>query len=827
MKVFISSTYKDLIDYRAAAIRAVEGTNFQASKMEVFGARPNEPLDACLKEVEESDLFIGIYALRYGFIPENSDISITEMEYLHAKKLGKSIYCFMLDEDNQPWLSKWIEGEPGKSKLQDFKKRIQRGHVCDYFLNPDDLRARVANALSHYVAISVPKSKPVVASSQPIFKPKGSTLPHQPYFFGRDKELATIADAISPESRTWGVLIDGPGGIGKTSLAIRAAHVASTTHFERKIFITAKTRELTPTGEKPLTDFTRPNYLQILSELAMELGEDSIQQSPPEQRANMLRLALTGRKTLIVLDNLETLDENERTRLYQFLALLPEGNKAIVTSRRRDRDSVAAHPIRLDRMRLEESLQLLSELAKNNLTLNKAKPDERIQLYEVTNGNPLLITWICSQLGNKDSNLDTIAHASKFIEKAPEGNDPLEYIFGDLLDTFTNSETKVLAALTYFSVPVRMKWIIEMTGLPKQAAQTALEDLANRSILIANEENTDFFLPPLAAQFIKTRRPKAVAQTGDKLTDRAYALIKQYGGVDNYKGFKILGSEWLAIVAALPSLHMRKNNQLQSICDSLVTFLEFSGKWDESLELTQQAEQKALAVQDYEHAGWRAYDTSWIYYLRGQSAQVLECANRIEKYWKNSGANQRATVHRLRGLSYELENNYREAKKAYLQAIKIWKSKPSYQGDVGTAYVDLGFVELTLRNSPAAIEYLTLALEIGHKNKDDDLTASALSMLATVAERQKKWKKAQSLARESLSLAERIGRQRLIAQNCHIIANSMFVQNKFVDGMPYILRAVEIYSQLNNPNLQKAQTTLDEFRKKTREIEQQNSQSIG
>ncbi len=86
MKVFISSTYKDLIDYRAAAIRAVEGTNYQASKMEVFGARPDEPLDACLKEVEESDLFIGIYALRYGYIPEGADISITEMEYLHAQE---------------------------------------------------------------------------------------------------------------------------------------------------------------------------------------------------------------------------------------------------------------------------------------------------------------------------------------------------------------------------------------------------------------------------------------------------------------------------------------------------------------------------------------------------------------------------------------------------------------------------------------------------------------------------------------------------------------------------------------------------------------------
>src|SRR6185503_19897171 len=130
MKVFISSTYKDLIDYRAAAIRAVEGTNYQASKMEVFGARPDEPLDACLKEVEKSDLFIGIYALRYGFVIEGADVSITEREYIHASELGRPIYCFLLDVENQPWLTRWNEGEPGKTKLENFKKRIQKQQVC-------------------------------------------------------------------------------------------------------------------------------------------------------------------------------------------------------------------------------------------------------------------------------------------------------------------------------------------------------------------------------------------------------------------------------------------------------------------------------------------------------------------------------------------------------------------------------------------------------------------------------------------------------------------------------------------------------------------------
>jgi hypothetical protein len=389
MKVFISSTYKDLIDYRAAAIRAVEGTNYQASKMEVFGARPDEPLDACLIEVEESDLFIGIYALRYGFIPEDSDISITEIEYVHAKKLGRPNYCFILDEENQPWLQKWVEDEPGKTKLKDFKKLIQKVHVCDYFTTPDDLRAKVANALSHYVASGIRIPDLPIPSNYSPPKPKGSTLPNQPYFFGREKELAVIADAILPESRTWGALIDGPGGMGKTALAVEAAYRAPKEIFDHKFFITAKVRELTPVGEKPLTDFGRPTYLEMLNELAIDLGEDGIPRLTPEERTKELWNAMRGKKVLVIYDNLESLHEDERTRLFQFLSRLPEGNKAIVTSRRHD--NIDARVIRLDRLSANDALQLIEELAKNNHRLARETETARHNLYEISNGNPLLI----------------------------------------------------------------------------------------------------------------------------------------------------------------------------------------------------------------------------------------------------------------------------------------------------------------------------------------------------------------------------------------------------------------------------------------------------
>jgi hypothetical protein len=235
--------------------------------------------------------------------------------------------------------------------------------------------------------------------------------------------------------------------------------------------------------------------------------------------------------------------------------------------------------------------------------LTRASQKEREDLYEITQGNPLFIRWIAGQLGREGSQCRTIAEACAFIDKAPKGNDPLEYIFGDLLETFTADETKVLAALTYFSLPAKLKWIADMTDLPARTAETALEDLTDRSILTSDLSAQSYFLPPLTAKFIRARRPEAVTQTGDTLTDRAYALATQYGGCDNYEGFRILDTEWDFISAALPRLLRGDNNRLQTVCSQTNEFLNFAGKWDELLWVSEKAEACALAADNKEDAG--------------------------------------------------------------------------------------------------------------------------------------------------------------------------------------------------------------------------------
>jgi hypothetical protein len=70
VKVFVSSTSRDLLDFRAAAIRALRRLGHEVVAMEEFTAATTYPLDRVLKLVRSVDAYVLLVAWRYGFIPE-------------------------------------------------------------------------------------------------------------------------------------------------------------------------------------------------------------------------------------------------------------------------------------------------------------------------------------------------------------------------------------------------------------------------------------------------------------------------------------------------------------------------------------------------------------------------------------------------------------------------------------------------------------------------------------------------------------------------------------------------------------------------------------
>jgi hypothetical protein len=157
--VFISSTSRDLPNHRAAVAGALLNAGFHPIDMANFMARPEEATSACLKEVADSDLFVGIYAWRYGFIPPGAAVSITEQEFDEAERLGKPRFCFVVDE-SYDWPAESREQEEGARLLREFKARIDATLVRTTFTTPEDLAIRVLASLQRWVQEKVGAEEP-------------------------------------------------------------------------------------------------------------------------------------------------------------------------------------------------------------------------------------------------------------------------------------------------------------------------------------------------------------------------------------------------------------------------------------------------------------------------------------------------------------------------------------------------------------------------------------------------------------------------------------------------------------------------------------------
>jgi uncharacterized protein DUF4062 len=145
--VFVGSTYEDLKEYRDAARDALHRLETIVRGMEYFGSKPGTPKDECLKAVQSCRVYIGIFAMRYGFIDEESGKSMTHLEYDEAQRLALPTLIYLIDEQHQPVLPKFVDTGDKAKLLQELKNELQRKYVVSCFTTPDELAKRITQDL--------------------------------------------------------------------------------------------------------------------------------------------------------------------------------------------------------------------------------------------------------------------------------------------------------------------------------------------------------------------------------------------------------------------------------------------------------------------------------------------------------------------------------------------------------------------------------------------------------------------------------------------------------------------------------------------------------
>jgi Domain of unknown function (DUF4062) len=174
--VYVSSTYEDLKEYRAAVERRLRQlTGVQVRAMEDYVARDERPKDACIADVQGCDVYVGIFAWRYGFVPPGETTSITELEFRAARAANKHCLIFLVDEQanwNPQRMDHFTGDAEGGKRIQTLRKELRDSFLTSFFNTAEDLASTVTTAVRNWEAAraGTAQSNAPAAALQPLFR---------------------------------------------------------------------------------------------------------------------------------------------------------------------------------------------------------------------------------------------------------------------------------------------------------------------------------------------------------------------------------------------------------------------------------------------------------------------------------------------------------------------------------------------------------------------------------------------------------------------------------------------------------------------------------
>jgi len=344
-------------------------------------------------------------------------------------------------------------------------------------------------------------------------------------FIGRNRELEEIHRLLAPKTRHFVITIDGVGGVGKTALALQVASSYVRTpqlhprshRFSAVIWITAKKDALSAEGIVP-----RHQRLHVLEDIfatvATVLNRRDVVSTPTDHQDEMVRYALTKHRTLVVIDNLETVDDD---RIMSFVKEVPAPTKVIVTTRHR---IDVAYPIRLLGMSVSEASQLIQdEGTKKGIKLTG---DQVERLIARTGGVPLAIVWSIAQMA--------LGHSPEHVltRLGSQNDDISRFCFDAVVEMLRGkAEYTLLLALAYLGNNVDRETLGTTAGLPTLDRDEGLIILEKLSLV--NKDNAIFSMLPLTLAYCMgelEKHPDMIAKLSVfSLSNYRRSLIALYG----------------------------------------------------------------------------------------------------------------------------------------------------------------------------------------------------------------------------------------------------------------------------------------------------------
>jgi len=169
-QIFISSTFRDLIDERQAVLKSILELDHMPAGMELFPATDDTAWELIKDVIDASDYYVLIVGGRYGSL-DGEGIGYTEKEYDHAIKTKKAVIPLLhQNPDNLP-RDKTETDDVSWKKLKRFREKVEKKHTCVYWNSAEELKAKVIIGLT-----SATKRHPAVGWVRADRVPAESTL---------------------------------------------------------------------------------------------------------------------------------------------------------------------------------------------------------------------------------------------------------------------------------------------------------------------------------------------------------------------------------------------------------------------------------------------------------------------------------------------------------------------------------------------------------------------------------------------------------------------------------------------------------------------------
>ena len=367
LRVFISSTLKELAEEREVVRQSVLKLRLLPVMFEA-GARPHPAQELYQAYLSQSHIFIGIYWQSYGWVGPGMEISGLEDEFNLSASLPRLIYVKSPAQDRDAGLQRMLTRlqQENTVSYKHFSSSAELGELVEY-----DLALLLSEFFESASRVPSAQSSPHPLTNIPF--PRNQLL-------GRGHELETVRGWLSQDD-TGLVTLTGPGGTGKSRLALEAA-LDLRGQFADGVFLVPLT---------PISDAAR-----VLPTIAETLGlREAAQSSPVEE---ILKNFLGGRCILLLLDNFEQVLD-AAPKIAGLLEACPR-LKILATSRSplrvRSERELFVQPLAVPNLKQAADSEHLSQYASVALFIQRAqsaRPE-----FTVTNENAPAVAEICYRL---------------------------------------------------------------------------------------------------------------------------------------------------------------------------------------------------------------------------------------------------------------------------------------------------------------------------------------------------------------------------------------------------------------------------------------------